>query len=145
MIDWGMPKASEKTHQPMMLLNPTIKTKHLATTSLHLGSATDSSNQSQIEQSMVLLTHIEFLPPSVDTGSPGGRAQTAPTILTVRSYLPPLSNYNQEVHSMIDKWEMQEKSQSIHPAFEQLSSRRNSIGSKPPVSVCHTLALDDAC
>jgi mediator of RNA polymerase II transcription subunit 16 len=130
MIDWGLPKSTEKVNPANLPLNPTIKTRHLAVTSWHHDAPTDTSNGSQIEQSMAQLTHLEFLPPSVD---PSGR-MTPPTIITMRSYLPPMSHYNQDVYTTVDKWEVRERVQTIHSAFEQLSSRRNSVGTKPGVS-----------
>jgi mediator of RNA polymerase II transcription subunit 16 len=77
------------------------------------------------------LSHLEFLPSSLEAG---GRL-TPPTIVAVRSHLPPsMAHYNQEVHTVVDRWEIREKMQTVHPAFEQLSSRRNSIGSPPQVN-----------
>ena len=81
---------------------------------------------------MVQLSHLEFLPPC---GDAAGR-MAPPTILAVRSHLPgSTSHYNQDVHTTVDRWEVREKPQTIHPAFEQLSSRRNSVGSQPGVSL----------
>lgn len=80
---------------------------------------------------MVQLSHLEFLPPC---GDAAGRT-APPTILAIRSHLPgSTSHYNQDVHTTVDRWEVREKPQAIHPAFEQLSSRRNSAGSQPGVS-----------
>ena len=80
---------------------------------------------------MVQLSSLEFLPPS---GDASGRI-TPPTIVAVRSHLPvPISHYNQDVYTTVDRWEVCEKPQTLHPAFEQLSSRRNSLGSQPGVS-----------
>ncbi len=88
-------------------------------------------NASHMESSMVHLSHLEFLPPCGDaSGKP-----TPATILATRSHLPTSSShYNQDVHTTIDRWEVRENIQSLHPAFEQLSSRRNSVGSRPGVS-----------
>jgi len=123
-IDWGQPKTTEKMHPGALPLNPTVRTRHLAVTSWHQGPFEDALDGSQ-------LTHLEFLPPSASGESPS--RTTAPTILTMRSYLPQMSDYNQDMHTTVDKWEVRERAQTIHPAFEQLSSRRNSIGSKPGV------------
>jgi mediator of RNA polymerase II transcription subunit 16 len=80
---------------------------------------------------MVQLSNLEFLPPY---GDPSGR-MVPPTIIAIRSHLPvPMSHYNQDVYTTVDRWEVREKPQTIHPAFEQLSSRRNSTGSQPGVS-----------
>lgn len=82
-----------------------------------------------LEQSMVQLTHLE-LSPTIESS---GRAMIPPTIVTIRSYLPTHTSYNQEVRSVVDKWEVRDRHQNIHSAFEQLSSRRNSSGSQPLV------------
>jgi mediator of RNA polymerase II transcription subunit 16 len=77
------------------------------------------------------LSHLEFLPSCSDAI---GRSTPA-TIVAVRSHLPPsMAHYNQDVHTVVDRWEIREKMQTVHPAFEQLSSRRNSIGSPPQAS-----------
>lgn len=81
---------------------------------------------------MVQLSSLEFLPPS---GDASGRV-IPPTIVAVRTHLPvPMSPYPQDVYTTVDRWEVCEKSQTIHPAFEQLSSRRNSVGSQPGVGI----------
>jgi mediator of RNA polymerase II transcription subunit 16 len=80
---------------------------------------------------MTQLSHLEFLPSCSDAT---GRL-TPPTVVAVRSHLPPsMTHYNQDIHTVVDRWEIREKMQTVHPAFEQLSSRRNSIGSPPQVS-----------
>ena len=127
MIDWGLPKNSDKPNPPNMPLNPSVKTRHLAVTSWLPHVAGD--NMPDLEQSMVQLTHLE-LSPTIESS---GRAMIPPTIVTIRSYLPTHTSYNQEVRSVVDKWEVRDRHQNIHSAFEQLSSRRNSSGSQPLV------------
>jgi mediator of RNA polymerase II transcription subunit 16 len=131
-IDWGTPKPiPEKVNPASLTLNPTVKTRHTAVTSWLHDIPGETMNASNLEPSMVQLSHLEFLPP---VGDPTGR-MTPPTIVAVRSHLPmPMSTYNQNVHTTIDRWEVRERPQAIHPAFEQLSSRRNSVGSQPGVS-----------
>lgn len=81
---------------------------------------------------MVQLSRLEFLPPA---GGDSNDKLSPPTILAIRSHLPvSTTHYNQDVHTIIDRWEVHEKPQTLHPAFEQLSSRRNSVGSPPGVS-----------
>jgi len=133
LIDWGQPKTNEKIHAAALPLNPTIRTRHLAVTSWMNESSGDSQNASNVESSMAHLSHLEFLSPCPDAT---GRL-TSSTILAIRSHLPlSMSHYNQDVQSTIDRWEIGEKPQSVHPAFEALSSRRNSVGSQPGVSSC---------
>jgi mediator of RNA polymerase II transcription subunit 16, fungi type len=80
---------------------------------------------------MATLSHLEIVPPTPE--GPVG-PETLPTIITVRSYLPPSpSQFNQEIHSTIDRWELRDSTQAVHPAFEQLGSRRRNSGSQPGV------------
>lgn len=131
LIEWNQLKV-EKATPAQLPVQPAIKTKHLAVTSwLHEGPSTPL-NASHMESSMSQLSRLEFLSPCVDAS---GKV-APPTIVTFRSHLPTSpSHYNQDVFTTIDRWEVKEKLQSIHPAFEQLSSRRNSVGSQPGVSL----------
>ena len=128
-IDWGAPKPPDnKTHPLNVHLNPSMRTRHLAVTSWLPDFP--GENASDIDQTMVQLSHLEVLPPTADSNT---RPPVPPTIIAIRSYLPTPASYNQEVRTTIDKWEVREKQQNIHPAFEQLGSRRNSVGSQPTV------------
>ncbi|CZT50349.1 uncharacterized protein RSE6_11318 [Rhynchosporium secalis] len=136
-IDWGLPKG-EKGQPAAQPLNVSIRTKHLAGTSWVPGASLDSMNPSNSDTSMIQLSHLEFLPLCAD--SQGGPIPA--TILAVRSSSPSLSShYNPEVSSTIDRWEIQEPHQKVHPAFEQLSSRRNSTGVNPQ-PVAHLKKLE---
>ncbi|RDW88854.1 hypothetical protein BP6252_00886 [Coleophoma cylindrospora] len=131
LIDWGLPKTAEKVPPGVLSLNPSIKPRHLAVTSwLQEGQVL---NASHLESSMVQLSHLEILPPSGDIAT--GRI-APPVIIAIRTHLPiSTTHYNQDVHTTVDRWEIREKQQNIHPAFEQLSSRRNSVGTQPGVSL----------
>ena len=130
LIDWGLPKTDQRISPAQLPLNPSIKTRHLAITSWLQDTPGETLNASHMEPSMVQLSHLEFLPLCGNTNN----TITPPTIIAVRSHLPSsASQYNQEVHTTVDRWEIREKNQTIHPAFEQLSSRRNSVGSQPGV------------
>jgi mediator of RNA polymerase II transcription subunit 16 len=131
LIDWGLPKTDHKIPPAQLPLNPSVRTKHLAITTWLQDVPGGTLNASHMEPSMVRLSHLEFLPLCGNTNN----TITPPTIIAVRSYLPSsASHYNQDVHTTVDRWEVREKNQTIHSAFEQLSSRRNSIGSQPGVS-----------
>lgn len=139
LVDWGTTKTNEKMPPAAMHLNPTIKTRHLAVTSWLHDAPGDTLNASNMESSMTQLTHLEFLP---SCGDASGRITPA-TIVAIRSHLPvSTTQYNQDVHTTVDRWEIREKPQSIHPAFEQLSSRRNSVGSPPGVSMTSHLVFN---
>ncbi|KAL3428047.1 RNA polymerase II mediator complex subunit sin4-like protein [Phlyctema vagabunda] len=126
LVDFGNQEAIKKVQQGTAPINAMIRTRHVAVTSwLHEGP---TLNASHTEPSMVQLSHLDIMQP---IGDPNNRLATS-VILAVRSHLPiSTSHYNQDVHTTIDRWEVREKPQTIHPAFEQLSSRRNSIGNQP--------------
>ncbi len=136
LIDWGQPKV-EKVPPANLPLNPTVRTRHLAGTSWAPDFPTDPLNSTHGEPSMVQLSHLEFLPPCGDANN----KIAPPTIVAIRSALPSLaSHYNQEVRTTVDRWEIRDKTQTVHPAFEQLSSRRNSTGERP--QVCQGIPLE---
>lgn len=113
-------------------LNPNLKTRHAVATSWLHDISRDTLNASSMESSMMQLSHLEILPAAIDSST---SRMTPATIVTARSHLPPsMAYYNQDVHTVVDRWELRDKMQSVHPAFEQLSSRRNSVGSPPVVS-----------
>lgn len=132
LVDWGLGKQMGDRPPPIpQQLNPNLKTRHAVATSWLHDVSRDTLNASNMESSMMQLSHLEFLPAAIDLT---GR-MTPPTIVTARSHLPPsMAHYNQDVHTVVDRWELRDKMQSVHPAFEQLSSRRNSVGSPPGVS-----------
>lgn len=137
-IKWGSPTANPPDRPVNPALNtvtPTIIIRLLSDTNWMDGSASDASDPFHLSPSMAALSHLSILSPSPD--GPGGRP-TSPTVITIRSHLPnSMSQYNQDTHSLINRWELSEASPRVHPAFEQLSARRNSVGSKPGVSISH--------
>lgn len=131
LIKWGN-KASDKNVNPTQVtLNPVILVNHLAVTNWMEGGSTDGVDSLGIQSSMATLSHLQILPPSFDIS---GGSQRLPTILSVRSCLPVSpSHFNQDIHSTIDRWELRESPQTLHPAFEQLGSRKGSA-TQPNVS-----------
>ncbi|KAK7449381.1 RNA polymerase II Mediator complex subunit Sin4 [Colletotrichum acutatum] len=125
-IHWGLPQSQSDTKPPpgSQALNPTLHEKHVAiSTWLPSGPST-----TPVDSAATQLTHLEILPSVMD---PNG--QGAPlVILAVRTYVPTPNTPYQETQSIIDKWEVpSDQPQSLHPAFEQLGSRRNSTGTAP--------------
>ncbi|KAI1817793.1 RNA polymerase II mediator complex subunit Sin4 [Poronia punctata] len=108
------------------VLSVSLIKRHVAVTSwLQAGM-----HVSPLDASMTKISHIEMLPAQFDFQT----KQWSPiVILTVRSFMPePNSHYNQEVQSIIDRWELViDHKETVHPAFERLGSRRNSGGSTP--------------
>jgi mediator of RNA polymerase II transcription subunit 16, fungi type len=131
-IKWGNKPAEKTMNAPAVTVSPSIFVGHLAVTNWMDGAPPDGSDSFPLQSSMATLSHLEILP-ATPKGSAG--PLTLPTIITVRSYLPTSpSHFNQEIHSTIDRWELRESSQAIHPTFELLGSRRRNSGSQP--SVC---------
>lgn len=76
---------------------------------------------------MSQISHIELLPSQVEAS---GSTKDPIKILVVRSYLPGPNTPFQEAQSIIDGWELyHEPAPSLHPAFEQMGSRKNSLNS----------------
>ncbi|KAJ5047335.1 uncharacterized protein L3040_003162 [Drepanopeziza brunnea f. sp. 'multigermtubi'] len=137
LIEWNQPKV-DKVPPANLPLNPTIKTRHLAGTSWAPTISSDPMNTSPFDSSMVQISHLELLPPFADANS----KSVPPTIITIRSSLPTFAaHYTQDVHTTVDRWEIRDKIQSVHHAFEQLSSRRNGAG-HPPQPVVYLKKLE---
>lgn len=130
-IKWGNKPTEKANPNAPIPVNPSITVAHLAISNWMDGTASDGSDSFHLQSSMVALSHLVIIPPSPD--GPGGQA-TLPTILAVRSHLSlSPSHFSNDIHSTIDRWELREPAQPIHPAFEQLGSRRRSGGSQPSV------------
>ncbi len=131
-IRWGKSEQSDKQQLPpgAIPLNPTLEDRHVAVTSWFQYGLTDSP----LDQQMTQLSHIEILPSCLEGRPTPGTTWAPPLVLTVRSNIPADgSPYNQECQSIVDRWEIiNEQSQQVHNAFEQLGLR-NSSGSTPPV------------
>ncbi|XDG09251.1 hypothetical protein ABKA04_008866 [Annulohypoxylon sp. FPYF3050] len=128
-INWNIPKADGVQNIPAanQTLSPTLMKRHVAITSWFQ----PSSNDSHLDASISKITHLEMLP-SVHNAST--KEWSPAMVLTVRSIVPEQNSpYEQEVQSIIDRWELlSDQQQSIHSAFENLGSRRHSAGSTPP-------------
>ena len=126
-VNWGMPSSDKNAQPGAITLNPTLQTKHLAISHWMNDCPDEGIESSQLNMSMAQLSHLEIIPPLFE--GPGGTT-TVPTLIAVRSHLPlSSSQFNQETYSVVDRWEIREATQSLHPAFEHLSSRINSTGS----------------
>lgn len=130
-LAWGM-TAQEGTKGPAaaaQILNPTLRGKHVAISSWLPGNDVESP----LDSLMTQISCLEFIPAAYD---PANKAWLWPVIVIVRSFVPtPDTPYNQESQSIVDRWEVtSDQPQTLHPAFENLGARRNSLGSAPPVS-----------
>ncbi|KAL6403250.1 hypothetical protein AUP68_12589 [Ilyonectria robusta] len=124
-IQWGVPSQSDKTNtQQAKILNPSLAEKHLAATSWLQGGASDASHDAYMAE----LSHLEVLPSLVDNT---GKNTVPPMVVAIRSRAPSDGSY-QTAQSILDRWEAVEQRQNLHPAFEQLGNRRNSISSEVP-------------
>ncbi|KAI0126017.1 RNA polymerase II mediator complex subunit Sin4 [Xylariales sp. AK1849] len=130
-VNWGLPppenqKGMLPASQP---LNPSLKGRHVAITTWLPGG----TSESHLDSSMTQISHMEFLPTALDQPN---KSFLSPVVVIVRSYVPSADTpYNQEVQSIIDRWELiLDQSQPLHSAFENLGSRRNSVGSASPAA-----------
>lgn len=124
------PDSSQKVPPGGYIPSPALGKRHVAVTSWFQTGTCDSP----LEASMSKISHIEMLPAHFDFQV----KQWSPiVIITVRSFMPePNSPYSQEVQSIIDRWELlTDQKQTVHPAFERLGTRRNSVGSTPQVYI----------
>ncbi|RYP18890.1 hypothetical protein DL765_003678 [Monosporascus sp. GIB2] len=132
-ISWNMAKQENSQAMPPGGFNfgpPTLMQRHVALTSWFQAA----TGNSHLDTSMTKISHIEWLPgvPVMAT-----KSFSNPVVLTVRSFVSPMNSpYSQEVQSILDRWELlMEQKETLHPAFEQLGSRRNSTGTAQPASI----------
>lgn len=110
------------------ILSPSLGKRHVAVTSWFQTGLCESP----LDASMSKISHIEMLPAIFDLHT----KQWSPiVVITVRSFVPePNSHYNQEVQSIIDRWELlPDQKQTVHSAFERLGARKNGGNSASPV------------
>ncbi|KAI0889256.1 RNA polymerase II mediator complex subunit Sin4 [Annulohypoxylon maeteangense] len=128
-VNWNVPKPDGTQNVPAgsQMLNPTLLKRHVAITSWFQPSYSNS----HLDASISKITHVEMLPSIHNTST---KEWSPAVILTVRSIIPEQNSpYEQEIQSIIDRWELlPDQQQSLHSAFEQLGARRNSVGSTPP-------------
>ncbi|KAI3332000.1 RNA polymerase II mediator complex subunit Sin4 [Xylariaceae sp. AK1471] len=130
-ITFNAPKPDNPQNIPPggHILSPSLGKRHVAVTSWFQTGMCESP----LDASMSKISHIEMLPAHFDFQT----KQWSPiVVITVRSFVPePNSHYNQEVQSIIDRWELlTDQKQTVHTAFERLGARRNSVGSAPPAT-----------
>lgn len=124
-IQWGTP--DKQVPPGSMHLSPSLTEKNVAVTSWFQHGASDST----LDASMAQLSHVEMLPSLHESSN----MEAPPVVLAVRSHVPQDGSlYNQELQSIIDRWEViSDQPQSHHAAFEQLSSK-NGTAAHFPVS-----------
>lgn len=128
-IQWSGP-GSQPDKNPLpqnARLSPSLVEKHLAATNwLHNGP--DDVNN---DLSMAQLSHLHVLPSLMDNT---GKNTVPPMIVAVRLRAPNTRSY-QMAQTVLDRWEAIDQRQTLHPAFEQLGNRRNSISTELPSSM----------
>lgn len=123
-IKWGTKSVDKPGTANQMQIAPHMMFKHIAVTSWL--ETRDSSN---LLSSTNILSGLYVLPPAPD--APSGNADRT-TVLAMRHHVPSTaSQYNQDVSTIFDRWELQGSTQTMHGAFEELSSRRNSSVAQP--------------
>ncbi|AEO65863.1 uncharacterized protein THITE_2143523 [Thermothielavioides terrestris NRRL 8126] len=125
-LQWGLPQVDKQVPPGSVPLRPSLREGHVAVTTW----VQHGPSESPLDASMTQLSHIEILPSASEAQS---QPLAPPVVLTVRSYVPQDSSaYHQESQSIIDRWEvLSDQPQSLHPAFEQLSSK-DGAGFAPP-------------
>ncbi|KAI1379569.1 RNA polymerase II mediator complex subunit Sin4 [Hypoxylon crocopeplum] len=128
-VHWAIPKPDASQNMPpgAHMLQATLLKRHVAETSWFQSRSSDS----HLDPSISKITHIEMLPTILNNST---KEWSHVMVLTVRSLVPePNSPYAQESQSIIDRWELvPDQHQTLHTAFEQLGTRRNSVGNSPP-------------
>lgn len=121
-IQWGGPGSSSDKPMPSTArLNPALVETRLASTNwLH-----SSANEASADATMSQLSHMHVLPSLLDST---GKTTVPPMIVTIRSRESVEGPY-QAAQSILDRWEAVEQRQNLHPAFERLGARRNSVSS----------------
>lgn len=130
-LAWGYPPLPDnaKGMPPANVpLNPTLKGRHVAISGLLPSTPTES----HLDPAMTQISLLELIPAAY---VPATKVWHPPVVLTVRTFIPtPDTPYNQEVQSVIDRWELEfDHTQTMHDAFENLGARRNSAGNPPSV------------
>lgn len=125
------PNGKEQTPQPPFSPRPptgaAIRVIHITSTNWMDSNAENS----HLPPFTPALSYLRMLSPC-RTGRPDSHG--FPTILTVRTVLPNNIPFYQDTHSLIDRWEIKPTTPQIHSAFQQLSARRDSVGSKKTTS-----------
>lgn len=115
-IQWTQPQKDGQGKIANPILSPAIVVEHL--TSINCMETTLSEELHHISQPASSISHLRILPPT-DVTQPGQLKH--PNLITVRTHLPQSSSqYPQESESVVDKWELSESINALHPAFEQL-------------------------
>lgn len=129
-INWGAPQPPQDKQIPpgSLLLRPSLKVEHVATTTWFQQGSVDS----HLDASMDQISQLEVLPPVIDVRT---KTTTPAMVLAVRLHVPTVqSHYNMEHQSIIDRWEVvPDQAQQLHPAFEQRGTRAG--GASPPSPV----------
>ncbi|KAG5985084.1 hypothetical protein E4U55_001587 [Claviceps digitariae] len=124
-IQWAGPGSSsdKNSMQQNARLNPALVETHIASVNLLCEGRPDAIH----DASSAELSFVQILPAVMDNT---GSGTASPVVLTVRSRAASDGNF-QMAESIVDRWEAVESKQSLDPAFEELSYRRNSISSEP--------------
>ena len=125
-IQWGGPGSSseKKTMPPNARLNPALVETHAAETDWLSGGPSEAVN----DASMAELSHLHILPAVIDND---GSSTVPATIVTIRSRVSVGGSFG-AAQTILDRWEAVEDKQDLHPAFEQLGARRNSLSEELP-------------
>ncbi|KAH0544055.1 hypothetical protein FGG08_001673 [Glutinoglossum americanum] len=140
-INWNIPTNQKPIPQSQVPSTATLQISHVKVDDFcfPLGPIEGKDvPQSQIGQndisrgdvSRAQLSHLEMIPPAP---LPSKHSEPSyPIIMATFSYIPsPFEEPQQNVDtfSVIARWELRSTPQSLHPSFDKLGTRRNSVGS----------------
>ncbi|KAF8474729.1 mediator complex, subunit Med16 [Kalaharituber pfeilii] len=116
-INWNLPLQTNPQQLPLPPANVSLTVKRVKVETM--ASPTDIPN---MDMSKAFLTHLEIIPP---TFSGHAQQQYFPTtIMAVYSVM------NMSIQSsIVVRWILRETPGSLHPSFDQLGNRRNSVTS----------------
>ncbi|KAF7557671.1 hypothetical protein G7046_g5986 [Stylonectria norvegica] len=124
-ISWGGGSQADKSTNPQSkLLDPSLVESQLATTTWLQGGSNDLSHDAYMAE----LSHLEVLPSQLDNT---GQNTMPAVVVAIRSRAPNEGSF-QMAQSILDRWEVVEQTQDLHPAFEQLGARHSSNSSDLP-------------
>ncbi|KAI9763955.1 MAG: mediator complex subunit [Geoglossum simile] len=140
-INWNIPANQKPIPQSQVPSTASLQISHVKVDDFcfPLGHVEGKDvSQSQIglndisrgNMSRAQLSHLEMIPPAPQLSKHS--EPSYPIIMAAFSYVPtPLeeSQQNIDTFSVIARWELRSAAQKLHPSFDKLGTRRNSVGS----------------
>lgn len=107
-------------------MNPTLVDKHVASTYWNKSGTNDSN----INAARANMSQLHLLPSLTDNT---GASIAPPVIIVVRSCTPGLGSC-ETTQTVLDRWEVIEEQQNLHPALAELGKKNNKPTLEPPTA-----------